>query len=68
MIEKTIKQKKHFKRSAFLVGEGGFEPPKAMPADLQSVPFGHSGILPYFARHSVVTGLELVIGVEPTTC
>ena len=27
----------------FLVGEGGFEPPKAKPADLQSVPFGHSG-------------------------
>ena len=22
---------------------GGFEPPKASPADLQSVPFGHSG-------------------------
>ena len=31
----------------FLVGEGGFEPPKAVPADLQSVPFGHSGIPPY---------------------
>ena len=31
----------------FLVGEGGFEPPKALPADLQSVPFGHSGIPPY---------------------
>ena len=30
-----------------LVGEGGFEPPKALPADLQSVPFGHSGIPPY---------------------
>ena len=30
----------------FLVGEGGFEPPKAKPADLQSVPFGHSGTLP----------------------
>ena len=29
-----------------LVGEGGFEPPKAKPADLQSVPFGHSGTLP----------------------
>ena len=28
------------------VGEGGFEPPKASPADLQSVPFGHSGIPP----------------------
>ena len=31
----------------FVVGEGGFEPPKALPADLQSVPFGHSGIPPY---------------------
>ena len=29
-----------------MVGEGGFEPPKAKPADLQSVPFGHSGTLP----------------------
>ena len=25
----------------------GFEPPKAVPADLQSVPFGHSGIRPW---------------------
>ena len=31
----------------FGMGEGGFEPPKAVPADLQSVPFGHSGIPPY---------------------
>ena len=31
----------------FLVGEGGFEPPKSLTADLQSVPFGHSGIPPY---------------------
>ena len=29
------------------VGESGFEPLKAVPADLQSVPFGHSGIPPY---------------------
>ena len=35
------------KQVDFLVGEGGFEPPKALPADLQSVPFGHSGIRPY---------------------
>ena len=33
--------------STGLVGEGGFEPPKALPADLQSVPVGHSGIPPY---------------------
>ena len=32
----------------FLVGDGGFEPPKASPADLQSVPFGHSGNPPYY--------------------
>ena len=25
---------------------GGFEPPKHIAADLQSVPFGHSGIHP----------------------
>ena len=43
----------------FLVGRGGFEPPKAVPTDLQSAPFGHSGIFPR---------LELVVGVEPTTC
>lgn len=30
-----------------LVGEGGFEPPKLLAADLQSVPFGHSGIHPF---------------------
>ena len=29
------------------MGDGGFEPPKAVPADLQSVPFGHSGNPPY---------------------
>ena len=33
--------------SGVLVGEGGFEPPKSLTADLQSVPFGHSGIPPY---------------------
>ena len=36
-----------FEGSLILVEEGGFEPPKASPADLQSVPFGHSGTPPY---------------------
>ena len=31
----------------FLVGRGGFEPPKSLTADLQSAPFGHSGTYPY---------------------
>ena len=31
-----------------LMGGGGFEPPKQFAADLQSVPFGHSGIHPSF--------------------
>ena len=29
---------------------GGFEPPKQNAADLQSVPFGHSGIHPYWKK------------------
>ena len=45
----------------FLVGEGGFEPPKSLTTDLQSAPFGRSGILPYMK-------MELVDGLEPPTC
>ena len=44
-----ILRKKDFAnaKSFFLVEEGGFEPPKLEAADLQSVPFGHSGTPPY---------------------
>ena len=31
----------------FLVGEDGFEPSKSLTTDLQSAPFGRSGIPPY---------------------
>ena len=31
-----------------LVDRGGFEPPKSVTTDLQSVPFGRSGTCPYF--------------------
>ena len=31
---------------------GGFEPPKQFAADLQSVPFGHSGNHPYYILFS----------------
>ena len=41
---------------------GGFEPPKQFAADLQSVPFGHSGIHPYGNNHKPIEGLE------PPTC
>ena len=34
------------------MGGEGFEPSKAVPADLQSVPFGHSGIHPYIRNSS----------------
>ena len=56
------------KPTVFLVGEGGFEPPKLKAADLQSVPFGHSGTLPYYRGQANACPLELVIGLEPTTC
>ena len=48
----------------FVVGRGGFEPPKSKTSDLQSDPFGRSGICPY----SIVCWVEPVIGLEPTTC
>lgn len=34
-----------------LVEGGGFEPPKASPTDLQSVPFDHSGTPPHRCQH-----------------
>ena len=34
---------------------GGFEPPKQFAADLQSVPFGHSGIHPFLSSPSNLT-------------
>ena len=43
-----------------MVEGDGFEPSKAQLTDLQSAPFGHSGIPPQI--------MELAIGVEPTTC
>ena len=38
---------------SFLVGEDGFEPSKHKAADLQSVPFGHSGTLPYLIHAEI---------------
>ena len=37
-----------------LVEGDGFEPSKAMPADLQSAPFGHSGNPPWIAQPSSI--------------
>ncbi len=38
---------------------GGFEPPKQFAADLQSVPFGHSGIHPNI-RSEKSSGLTIL--------
>ncbi len=57
--------------SHLMVGGGGFEPPKSETSDLQSDAFGHSAIRPYLVFYPVRSGgvmLELVIGIEPTTC
>ena len=35
-----------FGKLLFRMDGGGFEPPKALLTDLQSAPFGHSGIHP----------------------
>ena len=65
-----------------MVEGGGFEPPKASPTDLQSVPFDHSGTPPFHLRRYrpavmnsykrgttlATTHLELAMGLEPATC
>ena len=42
----SLKKSACFASGFFLVGEDGFEPSKRNAADLQSVPFGHSGTPP----------------------
>ncbi len=37
-----------------LVERGGFEPPKALPTDLQSAPFGQLGYLSIFLNCSIM--------------
>ena len=44
------KKKALHKQCFFLVGDGGFGPPKSVTTDLQSAPFGRSGNPPYEAR------------------
>ena len=43
-------------KNAFLVGRGGFEPPKSKTSDLQSDPFGRSGICPFYITFLVGAG------------
>ena len=53
LLTKKVKTKKKKPKTVAvlgffsLVGEDGFEPSKRYAADLQSVPFGHSGTPPY---------------------
>jgi hypothetical protein len=37
-----------------MVEGGGFEPPKAEPADLQSDPFGRSGTPPISGKRTII--------------
>ena len=61
-ISNLAKTKNRATRTRFLVlvGEAGFGPAKSVTTDLQSAPFGRSGIPP--------CNMELVNGVEPSTC
>jgi hypothetical protein len=43
-----------------MVERGGFEPPKAEPADLQSDPFGRSGTSPKLERDIIALKIRLV--------
>ena len=49
-----------------VVGRGGFEPPKAVPADLQSAPFGRSGTDPTYAKRERI-GATSPLTTSPVT-
>ena len=51
------------------VRRGGFEPPKAKPADLQSAPVGHFGICASFITPAMLTSarISLECGCKCTT-
>ena len=49
-----------------MVEGGGFEPPKASPTDLQSVPFGHSGTPPQTSLlHQLVRAVQRLKRARP---
>ena len=50
-----------------MVEGGGFEPPKAVPTDLQSAPFGHSGTPPYNVAMLAVPHGPLLVGADDGT-
>ena len=59
-----LHEKKKTEYKAFslnLVGEGGFEPPKSVTTDLQSVPFGRSGTLPHYGAGGRTRTPDLLI-------
>ena len=45
--EPQLQYTSYHNHGSYLVGEGGFGPPKSVTTDLQSAPFGRSGIPPY---------------------
>ncbi len=55
-MNNTRKNPSSYENGFFLVGRGGFEPPKSSTADLQSAPFGHSGTYPYYIQKNGAGG------------
>jgi hypothetical protein len=60
---KGVKTDQSFLHTVIMVGRTGFEPVKAVPTDLQSVPFDRSGISPdlHFLCVSMQDSMSLMI-------
>ena len=58
---RTLHQSVKSSDYSFLVGRGGFEPPKSLTADLQSAPFGHSGTYPHYGAGGRTRTPDLLI-------
>ena len=68
-LKMSVKQKTSvISTRVFLVGAGGFEPPKLKAADLQSVPIGHSGTRPYSFVARPCTGRLVYFSMRRGIC
>ena len=51
-----------------VVEGGGFEPPKSLTTDLQSVPFGHSGTPPQLYNHTRILQQSNLLDINQVSC
>ena len=67
LLKLSVKKVAIYTKFSAVVEGGGFEPPKAEPADLQSAPFDRSGTPPTTSRSEYEARLSIIQVGFPTT-